>query len=236
MEIQEATIPTPNGELKYRLTQGQSHQTLIFMHGLPGPSLHIRAVVDRLVERLGWNGLSFHYRGCWGSTGEYALTKQHEDYVAVCGWLKEVRKIPAPAQMTLGYSMGGYNLLRALSEGRVAGKAIALAPLTRIEGCGIDDAFFEEASGLLEMPPVKLKSQYALLPAIDFAKVDKEISPLLSILTAAEDELFSEDYYQQQFHEKARSKWTSVPRANHLFEGVEKELEEGLFRLLSTTN
>src|SRR5471030_2308140 len=47
-----------------------AHPTLVFFHGMPGNEQNLD--LAQAVRRLGWNVLTLHYRGSWGSPGRYS--------------------------------------------------------------------------------------------------------------------------------------------------------------------
>lgn len=48
------------------------HPTVILLHGYPGNEKNLD--LAQSLRREGWNVLFFHYRGAWGSEGEFSLT------------------------------------------------------------------------------------------------------------------------------------------------------------------
>jgi pimeloyl-ACP methyl ester carboxylesterase len=87
------------------------HPTVILLHGVPGNETNID--LARAVQRAGWNVLTFHYRGSWGSPGHYSFTHCREDGEAALAWLR----MPATSAaygvdtkriVAVGHSMGGF--------------------------------------------------------------------------------------------------------------------------------
>ena len=62
------------------------HPTVILLHGLPGNDPNFD--LARAIQRAGWNVLTFHYRGSWGSPGHYSFTHCREDGEAALAWLR----------------------------------------------------------------------------------------------------------------------------------------------------
>ena len=58
--------------------------TAVLVHGLPGIEKNLD-IAYRLRD-LGWNCLYFHFRGSWGSEGEYSLAGLVEDTQAAVEW------------------------------------------------------------------------------------------------------------------------------------------------------
>jgi len=61
------------------------HPTLILFHGLPGNEQNLD--LARAIQRAGWNVLTLHYRGSWGSRGHYTFTHCLEDGESALNWL-----------------------------------------------------------------------------------------------------------------------------------------------------
>ena len=98
--------------------------TAVLLHGMPG--IEQNHDLAHALRDHGWNALIFHYRGCWGSEGSYALEHLPEDVRAVIDELVSGRhRTVDPERIVLiGHSMGGWAALRAASaDGRV--KAVA---------------------------------------------------------------------------------------------------------------
>lgn len=90
------------------------HPTLLLLHGFPGNELN--ADIAQSVRRAGWNAVIFHYRGAWGSEGEFTFTHVLEDSAAVFAALRESAFAKAhrvdPARVSLyGHSIGGFAAL-----------------------------------------------------------------------------------------------------------------------------
>src|SRR5579872_5306424 len=85
--------------------------TLLLLHGLPGNEQNLD--LAQAVRRAGWNVLTLHYRGSWGSPGTFSLQHVLEDAKAAEAFVND----PAVAtkygidrrRIVLGgHSMGGF--------------------------------------------------------------------------------------------------------------------------------
>jgi len=95
------------------------HPTAIFLHGLPGNERNLD--LAQAVRRSGWNALFFHYRGAWGSGGDYAFAHVLEDVASAVAWTRSPERDPAlridPERVALvGHSLGGFAALRVGAE------------------------------------------------------------------------------------------------------------------------
>ena len=88
-----------------------SHPTVILLHGFPGNDPNFD--LARAIQRAGWNVLTFHYRGSWGSPGHYSFTHCREDGEAALAWVRDpsISKkygFDTNRIVVAGHSMGGF--------------------------------------------------------------------------------------------------------------------------------
>ena len=105
--------------------------TVLLLHGMPGIELN-HDIALALRDR-GWNCLIFHYRGCGGSGGPYAVQTLVEDVRAAVDELSSGRhpQVDPDRLVAIGHSMGGWAAVReAAFDPRV--KAVAAV-------CAADD-------------------------------------------------------------------------------------------------
>lgn len=87
------------------------HPVLVLYHGYPG---HERSLdVGQAARRQGWAVVTFHYRGSWGSPGDFSFSHVVEDSQAVIDWLGAPEQVARfrldPARIVVaGHSMGGF--------------------------------------------------------------------------------------------------------------------------------
>jgi pimeloyl-ACP methyl ester carboxylesterase len=115
--IEELTITVDGARMSGLLYQAAGlgpHPTVIMLHGFPGNEKNLD--IAQVIRRAGFNVLFFHYRGAWGSEGDYCLDHLPDDVAAAVNFLRSnatryrvnTRKISL-----LGHSMGGYAALAA---------------------------------------------------------------------------------------------------------------------------
>ncbi len=96
-------------------TSGEGpHPTIILMHGFPGNEFNYD--LAHVFRRQGFNVLIFHYRGCWGSEGDYSWKHLVEDADSAIDYLKtdfarEKYRVDTNKIILAGYSMGGFAAL-----------------------------------------------------------------------------------------------------------------------------
>lgn len=99
-----------NGVLMLAAGEG-ARPTMLLLHGLPGNEQNLD--LSQAVRRAGWNVLTLHYRGSWGSPGMFSIANAVEDAAAAVAFLRDpdtVRKygIDANRLVIAGHSMGGF--------------------------------------------------------------------------------------------------------------------------------
>jgi dipeptidyl aminopeptidase/acylaminoacyl peptidase len=84
------------------------HPTAILLHGLPG--LEKNADLAYALREIGWNALIFHYRGCWGSEGDFTLAGIPDDVQAALDTLTggEFPVVDVNRIAAVGHSLGGW--------------------------------------------------------------------------------------------------------------------------------
>ncbi len=91
------------------------HPTAVLLHGVPG--LEKNTDLAYALQEEGWNTLIFHYRGCWGSEGDYTMAGMPDD---VCEAVQHVTcgRYPVDPQRiaVIGHGLGGWAALVAASR------------------------------------------------------------------------------------------------------------------------
>ena len=127
---------TVNAVLYTAAGAGQ-HPTVLLLHGFPGFEGNLD--LARVLQRNGWNVLTFHYRGNWGSPGKYSFTHCIEDARAALAWLhapnpEVAARIDPGRIVVIGHSLGGFTgAAAAAGDPRVLGAVlISAAPVGSI--------------------------------------------------------------------------------------------------------
>jgi pimeloyl-ACP methyl ester carboxylesterase len=95
------------------------HPTLLLLHGFPGNEQNLD--LAQAARRAGWNVLTLHYRGSWGSPGAFSFTHAIEDARNAAHYLHDPA-FAARAQVdtahlaVAGHSMGGMTAARAMAD------------------------------------------------------------------------------------------------------------------------
>jgi pimeloyl-ACP methyl ester carboxylesterase len=163
--LEQVRIPTAgllvNGVLYLASGKGP-HPTLLLLHGFPGNEQNLD--LAQAARRAGWNVLTFHYRGSWGSPGTFSLVHCTEDAAAALAFLRDPANAGRfridPARIAVGgHSLGGMVAARSLADdpGLLGGFLIDPADVAAIGRAGHDPAFLaqfkaSEVDG--DMPPL----------------------------------------------------------------------------------
>jgi pimeloyl-ACP methyl ester carboxylesterase len=110
------------------------HPTALLLHGFPGNERNLD--VAQAVRRAGWNVVFFHYRGAWGSEGDFSFTHVLEDVASVVAWTQSPEvatplRIDASRIALIGHSMGGFAALRT------GGELVAVDCVVSISGANL---------------------------------------------------------------------------------------------------
>lgn len=95
----------------YLAQGGNAHSTVLLLHGFPGNEQNLDLAYT--LQRAGWNVLFFHYRGSWGSGGNFTFANALEDTQAAIEFLRDPKNVAKfrinPSRIVLiGHSMGGF--------------------------------------------------------------------------------------------------------------------------------
>jgi pimeloyl-ACP methyl ester carboxylesterase len=105
--------------IAYEAAGAGPHPTAILLHGFPGNERNLD--LAQVLRRGGWNVVFFHYRGAWGSGGDFAFGHALDDVAAVtrtvgsAEWAGPHRVDPDRIAL-VGHSMGGMLAILAAAE------------------------------------------------------------------------------------------------------------------------
>ncbi|MEL7157425.1 MAG: alpha/beta fold hydrolase [Actinomycetota bacterium] len=125
----EAHLATPDPEGRVNDEIG-----VIFCHGFPSGEVwaertgaDLPGLADRAAEAMGWTALSFRFRGCGSSTGDFSLQGWVDDVAAA---VDHLHRHQGSEQIWLcGFGTGGaVGIVAAAGDERVNGVAVAGSP------------------------------------------------------------------------------------------------------------
>lgn len=114
------------------------HSTVLLLHGLPGNEQNLD--LAQSMRRAGWNVLTLHYRGSWGTPGTFSFSHCLEDAAAAMAWLcgaegGHASRIDAQRIVVAGHSMGGF------TAAHLAGSHPDVRAVCLISGVDLGTAF-----------------------------------------------------------------------------------------------
>lgn len=165
-------LPVGNGAMNmviYTAAGAAPHPTLLLLHGFPGNEQGVD--LAQAARRAGWNVLTMHYRGSWGSPGAFSFSGAAEDAHAALAFLRRPATLAKyridPRRIAVaGHSMGGFMAADAAADDpRVIGLFLVDAWDIGADGRTIRTpagakAWHEEAVG--DLPPLAGTSEQAL--------------------------------------------------------------------------
>jgi pimeloyl-ACP methyl ester carboxylesterase len=107
------------------------HPTIILLHGFPGTERNLD--MAHAFRRAGWNTLVFHYRGAWGSEGDFSFESVLEDVRAALEYVRSEEiirrcRIDKENIVLVGHSMGGFAALLTATGDFDIKACVAIAP------------------------------------------------------------------------------------------------------------
>jgi pimeloyl-ACP methyl ester carboxylesterase len=105
--------------LAYLAAGNGPHPTVLLLHGYPGNEKNLD--VAQALRRNGWNVVFFHYRGAWGSEGEFSFRNAEYDVQVVLNYLRQPENASTlrinPDRISIvGHSMGGHMAIAGILE------------------------------------------------------------------------------------------------------------------------
>lgn len=178
------------------------HPTMLLLHGFPGNEQNLD--LAQAVRRAGWNVLTLHYRGSWGSPGAFSFAHCAEDADAAVAFLRSPEAVAKyridPGRIVVaGHSMGGMMAARATADDKqVAGLILIDAWDIAADGRRMkaDPAYVaqnrrEELDG--DMPPLSGTSEDAIVaeieaqsPVLDLVPTTRAVLPRPMLILGAE--------------------------------------------------
>jgi len=95
------------------------HPTVVLLHGYPGNEKNLD--VAQALRDEGWNVVFFHYRGAWGSEGEFSFVNAEQDVQNVLRFLQAENnatklRIDRNLISIIGHSMGGHMAIAGILD------------------------------------------------------------------------------------------------------------------------
>jgi hypothetical protein len=194
------------------------HPAVLLLHGIPGHEKNLDLAVA--LRARGIHCFHFHYRGSWGSEGEYSLTHLVPDARVALEWLA-FQPCVDPARLALvGISLGGWVALTIASQIDGVCAVAALSPLLDPARRPLPSELAVEFTASLDGTSAdRLVAEWAALPSVGAVASRLAITPVL-LITAGADAVFPPDHYVDLPAGLERLTHVRFPRADHVYSDV----------------
>lgn len=102
------------------------HPSVLLLHGYPGNEKNLD--VAQALRSNGWNVVFFHYRGAWGSEGEFSFLNAEDDVQTVLHYMNkhaDKLRIDKKSISIVGHSMGGHMAIAGILDNPSVNCAVA---------------------------------------------------------------------------------------------------------------
>jgi len=204
--------------------------TALLLHGCPG--LQQNADLAVTLRDRGWNSLVFHYRGCWGSCGEYDLRTIPRDVRAAVDHLQGAGYPGVdPSRLAVaGHSLGGWAaVLAAAGDPRLRAVAIYAAAVD-LGALDLETSQVEhEMTRFLTTTPEDfIRQRDEVTAQRDPFDAVRSISPRPLLIVHGTDDRWVRPEYARRLHAQARQpcRYVEIDGANHDFAWHRGQLRE----------
>ncbi len=198
--------------------------TAILLHGVPGVEKNMDLVYA--LREAGWNTLYFHYRGSWGSGGNYNLLEHGEDIQVALNWVLQQPSVDKNRLMLIGSSIGGYNTLIHGAADQRFKYLVSLCPLIDPKEAVLSEKIFSQFASMLHgVTAAQLQTQWLrLTPATAITQQLNKRNLLL--ITGNQDEAFPPKHYVAFGKSLDTMTWIRKEDADHQFSTCRPWLRE----------
>lgn len=174
-ELRPLAVPSDAGPLLgflYLAAGVGPRPTVLLLHGFPG--IEQNHDLAHAIRRGGWNVVIFHYRGAWGSPGEFSFGSALEDGRAALRFLREggVDRVDPGRIAVVGHSLGGSIALHVGADDPAVLGVASLAGFDfgeALDRMRSDDAYREALGAAFEeaLPPLRGAHRADLLREVE---------------------------------------------------------------------
>ena len=199
----------------YRPDGAGKKPTVLLLHGIPGNEKNVDLAYA--LRDAGWNAVTFHYRGCWGSEGNYSLNGIVDDTIAAIDHLSQRDDVDMTRFAVVGMSLGGWGVVAAAAGDDRIRAVVSINPLVDPNDYIIGDEFAESCAPMLNgVTPRELRSQWMNLTPLPDIASKLATRPTL-LISAEDDELFNIEHQKVLVDALPSIEWQRIPQANHVF-------------------
>jgi alpha/beta superfamily hydrolase len=189
--------------------------TAILIHGLPGIEKHLD-IAYRLRD-LGWNCLYFHFRGSWGSGGNYSIAGLTVDTNEAINWVVNQPSVDKERIVLIGGSTGSYP---ALLQGGVDPRVraiIGISPLIDPRAFKFSkdmaESFAKMMSGITGKELIKQWNEMQSLQD----SIQRFMPRPIFLITADNDDIFPPAHYLEVITKFPAIEWLRKEDSDHGF-------------------
>jgi len=200
----------------YRAAGDDPRPAALLLHGLPGHEKNLDLAVD--LRHIGLHVLYLHYRGAWGSQGDFSCAHLVPDAAAGLEWLRRRPEVDARRIALVGFSLGGW-VACTLAAQHSPAALVAVAPL--VDGRRVPlpvDLAVESAATLHGTTADRLTTEWAGLSPLGEIAASLTSLPFL-LVTGDQDALFPPHHFEPLLG-LPRLTRIRFPRADHVFSEV----------------
>ncbi len=207
----------------FRSTLHPPLSTVLLLHGIPGVEKNYDLAYA--LRDAGWNVLAFHYRGCWGSEGNYSLPGIVDDIAAAVDYLSAHPSVDPQRLAGVGLSLGGWGVVMAAARDERLRAIVSMNPLVDPGNRPLTDAEAAEFASMLNgITPAEVQSQWDALTPLT-SQIPRSAGPIAGklagrptlLLTGDADELFPPSHIQPLADAMPFAEWRRIPGASHTF-------------------
>lgn len=202
----------------HRAAGDEPRPAVLLLHGIPGHEKNLDLALA--LRQRGIHVLHVHYRGCWGSEGDYSLTQLLPDALAALAWLSVQPFVDSARIALVGISLGGWLALALASQSQGVCAVAALSPLLDPGRRPLlPDEAAQFAASLHGTQADRLCQEWAALTPIQALASRLTVTPIL-LVTAGGDAFFPPEHYRDLPEALERATRAHFPRADHVFSDV----------------
>ena len=210
----------------YRAAGDDPRPAALLLHGLPGHEKNLDLAVD--LRHIGLHVLYLHYRGAWGSEGDFSCEHLVADAVAGLEWLARRPEVDTRRIALVGFSLGGW-VACTLAAQRPPAALVAVAPLVDGQRVPLPEALaIESAATLHGTTADRLTVGWANLPPLGGMAASLKGLPFL-LVTGDRDPLFPPSHFDPLMG-LPRLTRVRFPQADHVFSDVRPGLRHVITR------
>lgn len=188
---------------------------VLLLHGIPGVEKNYDLAYA--LRDAGWHSFTFHYRGCWGSEGTYALPGILDDISAAADYLSQHPSVDARRLAGVGLSLGGWGVVMTAARDARLRAVVALNPLVDPRARPLAEAEAAEFASMLNgIAPAEVQAQWAALTPLPRVAPNLAGRPTM-LLTGDADALFGVDHQRPLAAAMPFAEWRRISGADHVF-------------------